>query len=231
MSLALIVLLLGGADTIALKEKASVSGRWVRVLDLIDADRTDSATRLRVAEIYLGRAPEEGQIRTITVEEIRRELERRGVDPSAYSWRGEKVDVTSGLAPASEPLSRAIAFEIKRHLMERESGLRSDEVSVRIVQLRPESCPDGCEVAEIKPRGGGYVANATGTDQLLKRSPGDWNQLRFIAKGDSLKVWLNDTQVLDTSIAKYPDPAPLGLQLHPGVKMKIEFRNGWLREL
>ena len=38
-------------------------------------------------------------------------------------------------------------------------------------------------------------------------------------------------QVLDTSIAKYPDPAPLGLQLHPGVKMKIEFRNGWLREL
>ena len=62
-------------------------------------------------------------------------------------------------------------------------------------------------------------------------SPGDWNKLRFIAQGDSLKVWLNGTQVLDTTIAKYPDAAPLGLQLHPGVKMKIEFRNGWVREL
>jgi Domain of Unknown Function (DUF1080) len=78
-------------------------------------------------------------------------------------------------------------------------------------------------------RGGGYVANATGVDKLLK--VGDWNKFRFIAQGDSLKVWLNGSQVLDTSIAKYPDAAPLGLQLHPGVKMKIEFRNGWVREL
>ena len=78
-------------------------------------------------------------------------------------------------------------------------------------------------------RGGGYVANAHGTDLLLK--PGDWNDLRFIAQGDNLKVWLNGRQVLDTSIAKYPNPAPLGLQLHPGIKMKIQFRHGWLREL
>jgi hypothetical protein len=78
-------------------------------------------------------------------------------------------------------------------------------------------------------RGAGYVANATGTGKLLK--VGDWNKIRFIAQGDSLKVWLNGTLVLETSIAKYPDAAPLGLQLHPGVKMKIEFRHGWIREL
>ncbi len=213
MSLALIVLLLGGADTIALKEKASVSGRWVRVLDLIDADRTDSATRLRVAEIYLGRAPEEGQIRTITVEEIRRELERRGVDPSAYSWRGEKVDVTSGLAPASEPLSRAIAFEIKRHLMERESGLRSDEVSVRIVQLRPESCPDGCEVAEIKPRGGGYVAllsNGMKVDVVARilRVRDAVFAVRDLAPGRAIEK--SDLEVRRVEMAEDEHPAELG---------------------
>jgi flagella basal body P-ring formation protein FlgA len=147
-----------GADTIALKEKANVSGRWIRIIDLVDADRTDSAARLRIADIYLGRAPEEGKTRTVTVEEIRHELERRGVDASAFTWRGERVEVSAGLSAASESLRSAVAFEIKRHLMEREAGLRADEVSVRVVQLQPDSCPEGCEVAEIKARGGAYVA-------------------------------------------------------------------------
>ena len=41
-------------EIVALKEKANVAGRWVRILDLIDAD---AAVRLRLADIYLGRAP------------------------------------------------------------------------------------------------------------------------------------------------------------------------------
>jgi flagella basal body P-ring formation protein FlgA len=158
VSLALAVLTLIGADTIALKEKADVSGRWIRVIDLVDADRSDSAARLRIADIYLGRAPEEGKTRTVTLDEIRRELERRGVDASAFTWRGDRVEVSAGLSAASESLRSAVAFEIKRHLMEREAGLRSDEVSVRVVQVQPETCPEGCEVVEIKARGAGYVA-------------------------------------------------------------------------
>lgn len=77
--------------------------------------------------------------------------------------------------------------------------------------------------------GGSYVGNATGVDKLLKE--GQWNKLRFIAKGDNLKVWLNDQQVLDTSIAKYPEAAPLGVQIHAGLKMKIEYQNIKAREL
>ena len=158
MTLALLALL-AGSDTIALKEKASVSGRWVRVIDLVDADRTDAAARLRIADVYLGRAPEEGKTRTITLDEIRRELERRGVDPASFVWRGDRVEVTAGIPVASEPLRGAVAFEIKRTLLEREAGLRADEVSVRVVQLRPEICPEGCEVVEVKARGTGYVAS------------------------------------------------------------------------
>ena len=157
MTLALLALLIG-SDTIALKEKASVSGRWVRVIDLVDAERTDSAARLRLADVYLGRAPEEGKTRTVTLDEIRRELERRGVDPTAFTWRGDRVEVSVGVAASSEPLRERVAFEIKRHLLEREAGLRADEVSVRVVQLRPETCPEGAEVVEIKARGTGYVA-------------------------------------------------------------------------
>ena len=66
-------------------------------------------------------------------------------------------------------------------------------------------------------------------EKLLKE--GEWNKLRFIANGDNLKVWLNDQQVLDTSIASYSYAAPIGLQVHSGLKMKIEFRNIKAREL
>jgi flagella basal body P-ring formation protein FlgA len=158
VTLALLVLTLLETDTIALKEKASVGGRWIRLIDLVDAERSDAAARLRIADIYLGRAPEEGKTRTVTLDEIRRELERRGVDPAAFAWRGERVDVSSGPPAASEPLSASIAFEIKRHLMEREAGLRADEVRVRVLQLQPETGRDGADVVEIKARGAGYVA-------------------------------------------------------------------------
>ncbi|MBI3858380.1 MAG: flagellar basal body P-ring formation protein FlgA [Planctomycetes bacterium] len=170
MSLALTLLMVLGSETIALKEKASVSGRWVRVIDLLD-ETTDNAARLKIADLYLGRAPEEGKTRTITVDEIRREMERRGLDPAAFAWRGDRVEVSTGSAALSESLRSAVAFEIKRHLMEREAGLRSDEVSVRVVQMQPASCPEGVEVAEIKPRGAGYVAslsNGTKVDVVAR---------------------------------------------------------------
>jgi flagella basal body P-ring formation protein FlgA len=171
VTIALLVLTLLGPDTIALKQKATVSGRWVRVLDLVDAERSDAEALLRLSDIYIGRAPEEGKIRTVALDEIRRELERRGVDPAGFVWRGERVEVSSGLPAGSEPLSRAIAFEIKRSLMEREAGLRTDEVSVRILQLQPGTCPEGVEVAEIKARGAGYVAlmsNGTTIDVVAR---------------------------------------------------------------
>jgi flagella basal body P-ring formation protein FlgA len=166
--IAALLLALVGTDTIALKEKASVSGRWVRVIDLVDAERSDAAARLRIADIYLGRAPEEGKTRTVTLDEIRRELERRGVDPSSFAWRGERVEVSAGVPVESGLLRAAVAFEIKRHLMEREAGLRADEVSVRVLQLTPET--DG-EVADVKPRGTGYLAvlsNGTKIDVVAR---------------------------------------------------------------
>ncbi len=131
----------------------------------------------------------------------------------------------------SEKSYKDVEFEIEfRYADNSDSGvyLRSPLIQVQIgVSSSVHTEKTGSLFQE--GRGGGYVANATGVDKLLK--VGDWNKIRFIAHGGSLKVWVNGTQVLDTTITKYPDAAPLGLQLHPGVKMKIEFRNGWVKEL
>jgi hypothetical protein len=54
---------------------------------------------------------------------------------------------------------------------------------------------------------------------------GEWNKIRFQAKGDTYTVWLNGEQVSNYVDANYPKAAPVGLQVHGGVKMKVEYRN------
>ncbi len=154
MTLAILVLsILAGGDTVVLKEKAKVSGRYVRLADLVDADRTGDAARAQAAEIYLGRSPEEGQARVVTLDEIRRELERRGVDPDAFTFVGREVEVTrSGEGPL-DALRRAIAFEIKRHVLELNAGGRADETVIRLLSLHPENVSPDCDIAEIRARG------------------------------------------------------------------------------
>jgi flagella basal body P-ring formation protein FlgA len=162
VSPALSILILLGAEAIALREKAVVNGRWVRVVDLLDADRTDPNTRARVADIYLGRAPEEGQTRTISAAEIRRELERRGIDLSSVVWSGDGVEVSRGDAAPSDTLRTAVAAAIR--------ALES-AASVQIVHVQPDVCPEGCRVAEVKTNGEGYVAtlsNGTKVDVVAR---------------------------------------------------------------
>jgi hypothetical protein len=61
--------------------------------------------------------------------------------------------------------------------------------------------------------------------------PGDWNKIRLEAKGDTFTVWLNGHQVVQFKDSRFPDPHAIGLQIHPGLKMKVEFRNLRLKAL
>lgn len=55
--------------------------------------------------------------------------------------------------------------------------------------------------------------------------PDDWNQIRVEAKGDTFTVWLNGEQVSQYTDPKYAAPGPIGLQIHAGLPMQVEFRN------
>ena len=67
------------------------------------------------------------------------------------------------------------------------------------------------------------AARAERAGELLKR--GDWNRIRVEARGDTFTVWLNGEQVSRYSDQKYSGPAPIGLQIHAGLPMKVEFRD------
>jgi len=66
-------------------------------------------------------------------------------------------------------------------------------------------------------------ARAPRAAELLKA--GEWNRIRLEAKGDTFTVWLNGEQVSQYKNATYAEPGPIGLQIHRGVMMKVEFRD------
>ncbi|MDF1738120.1 MAG: DUF1080 domain-containing protein [Verrucomicrobiales bacterium] len=71
--------------------------------------------------------------------------------------------------------------------------------------------------------GKGYPVEAEGVAELLKQD--DWNQMRVEVSGKEYVCYLNGKKVMsytsDTAIAK----GPIGLQLHAGKDMSIDFRN------
>jgi len=66
-------------------------------------------------------------------------------------------------------------------------------------------------------------ARAPNAEKLLK--PGAWNRIRLEAKGDTFTVWLNGEQVSQYTSENYREPGPVGLQIHPGLVMQVEFRD------
>ncbi|MSU66397.1 MAG: DUF1080 domain-containing protein [Opitutus sp.] len=74
------------------------------------------------------------------------------------------------------------------------------------------------------------VGQAKDAKKLMKPE-GDWNTFRIQAKGNTFTCWINGTKASEYTDPKFSGAAPLGLQIHPGVVMKCEYRNVKIAEL
>jgi hypothetical protein len=68
----------------------------------------------------------------------------------------------------------------------------------------------------------GYPVEAEGVAKLLK--VGEWNKMKITAIGNVYTVELNEQKVTEYTSKTSIEKGPIGLQIHPGVAMKIEFR-------
>jgi hypothetical protein len=68
---------------------------------------------------------------------------------------------------------------------------------------------------------GRYPVEAAGAE--LK--DGDWNRMKITARGPSYIVEINGKQVLEYQSDTAIEKGPIGLQVHAGIEMKIEFRD------
>jgi hypothetical protein len=75
----------------------------------------------------------------------------------------------------------------------------------------------------------GYPVEAEGIPELLKE--GDWNSMTITAKGPLYIVELNGKKVLEYTSDSASEKGPVGLQVHAGTAMKVEFRNIVIDEL
>ncbi len=71
--------------------------------------------------------------------------------------------------------------------------------------------------------GKGYPKEAKGVKELLKIN--QWNSMKVEVKGPDYRIWLNGKLVLEFTGEKVADKGPVGLQLHGGKNMRIDFRN------
>jgi hypothetical protein len=74
------------------------------------------------------------------------------------------------------------------------------------------------------------VTDTLGSKETLLKSikPDDWNELYIIAKGNNLKHYINGTlmsEVTDNDVVNRKMNGLIGVQVHVGPPMKIEFRN------
>lgn len=78
---------------------------------------------------------------------------------------------------------------------------------------------------------GKYPEEAQAKDAAKLLKADDWNKFKLVAKGDTFTVWINGTRASQYKDAKYAAPGPVGLQIHGGLAMKIEFRSLRIRPL
>lgn len=65
----------------------------------------------------------------------------------------------------------------------------------------------------------------------LLQPEGQWNTFRLQARGAEFAVWINGQPAAHYTDETFSGAAPLGLQIHGGLKMKVEYRNIRLAEL
>ena len=72
---------------------------------------------------------------------------------------------------------------------------------------------------------GGYPeeAQAKRAAELLR--PGEWNRIRVRVRGRTFTVWLNGEEVSRYTAPEPSAPGPIGLQIHGGLEMQVEFRD------
>ncbi len=77
--------------------------------------------------------------------------------------------------------------------------------------------------------GKGYPVEAEGIAELLKMK--DWNHLKTEVRGMTYTCWLNGKKVMTYTSETGKAKGPIGLQLHSGKVMSIDFRNIALTDL
>ena len=140
-------------NRVVLRDSVTVPGRYVRLMDLVAVEALRPETRRALADVWIGRSPEKGAIRTIPVAEIRLELELRGVALPDLVFHGESVKVRRGderTVRAEKRMRRWIRADLDRQFAVLHPG--ASMPAVHVTYLATSEFSDKTELVSVKPR-------------------------------------------------------------------------------
>ena len=70
--------------------------------------------------------------------------------------------------------------------------------------------------------GKGYPVEAQGVADLIQMT--DWNAMKIVVIGSRYDVWLNGQHVMNYTSDSAIEQGPVGLQIHPGNEMQMQYR-------
>ena len=77
--------------------------------------------------------------------------------------------------------------------------------------------------------GKGYPVQVETAQEVLEKN--GWNTLKVRVVGNSYTTWLNGREIMTYDSETIPSAGPIGLQVHPGRIMSVDFRNILVKEL
>lgn len=155
---------------------------------------------------------------------------------SGLNYRSEPVaDIPNALTGYQADIDGAARYTGQNYEEKGRTTLayRGQKVTV------PATEASGSEVRELVERNAWTLAEVTeelGTSEELKEHVkiGDWNELRVVADGNHLQHYINGvlmSDVTDNDTVNGRSSGYLGVQVHVGPPMKVEYRNIRLKEL
>lgn len=107
-----------------------------------------------------------------------------------------------------------------------------------VINTQPDPEQEGSLRAAVKSNAWTVreVTERLGSQDSLRSlmKTNDWNSIHIIAKGNNLKHYVNGvliSEVVDNDEVNRKMSGELGVQVHVGPPMKVEYRNIWLKEL
>ncbi|MBN2450105.1 MAG: DUF1080 domain-containing protein [Lentisphaeria bacterium] len=160
-------------------------------------------------------------------------------EASADHWRvedgqivGENADSKgSVLWTTSEYTDFDLELEFLTPSIDYDSGVfvrgTSHQVQIGISRSLKKDLT-GCIYAP-KDKAGSYPAVSDKVATV--HQPGQWNTLRVVLRGKRMQTFLNGEAFVDYEGRTIPERGPIGLQLHGGVHMRMQFRSLRLQDL
>jgi flagella basal body P-ring formation protein FlgA len=134
-------------EKIALKENAEIDSEFICLIDIVKQDNLSENTINIFKKVYLGRAPQKGEVKIIKPRHVIDELLRREVDITRFIFLHREAKVVR--VKSMFKIINRIVERMKAQVVQNQRGLRLRQINIRILFMHPEIKDNDYEILSV----------------------------------------------------------------------------------